>query len=54
MCKSAGPQFSNKKVTVTDKWREMCVDPEGSEAILNTGERGGPSPPGGGENGQLA
>jgi hypothetical protein len=31
----------------------MCVDPGGREAILSAGENGGPSSPGGGEDGQL-
>jgi hypothetical protein len=30
----------------------MCVNPEGNGAILSAGERGGPGPPGGEENGR--
>jgi hypothetical protein len=32
----------------------MCVDLGGNGAILSAGEREGPGPPGGKENGQLA
>ncbi len=39
---------------VTDKKTKMCVDPGGNGAILSAGERGGPGPPGGEENRQLA
>jgi hypothetical protein len=41
-------------IIVMDKGTKMCVDPGGNGAILSVGERGGPSPPGGEENGQLA
>jgi hypothetical protein len=43
-----------KEVTVTDKGTKMCVDPGGNGAILNARGGGGPGPPGGEENGQLA
>ncbi len=40
--------------SVTDNGTKMCVDPGGSGAILREGENGGPGPPGGEEDVQLA
>ncbi len=42
------------KVSVTDGEVEECVGPGGNGAILNVGEGGGPGPPRGEGNGQLA
>jgi hypothetical protein len=39
---------------VTDGEMGECVDPGGNGAILNVGEGGGPGPPWGEGNGQLA
>jgi hypothetical protein len=39
---------------VTDGEREECVDPGENGAILDAVGGGGPNPPGGGKNGQLA
>jgi hypothetical protein len=38
---------------VTDIGTRVCVDPWGNGAIMNVGGEGGPSPPGGGRDGQL-
>ncbi len=40
--------------SVTDSKLEECMDPGGNRAILNVGEGGGPGPPRGEGNGQLA
>jgi hypothetical protein len=42
------------KVSVTDGVEEVCVDPGEMGAILEARGVGGPGPPGGGKDGQLA
>ncbi len=46
--------FQQNIRTVTDGEREECLDPGENGAILDAGGCGGPGPPGGGNNGQLA
>jgi hypothetical protein len=45
---------NRQQPTVTDSVIEECVDSGGNGAILNMGESGGPGPPKGEGNGQLA
>ncbi len=45
---------SNPALCVTDSGTKECVDSGGNGAILNVGESGGPGPPEGEGNGQLA
>jgi hypothetical protein len=40
--------------SVTDSVEEVCVDPGEMKAILEAAGVGGPGPPGGGREGQLA
>ncbi len=46
--------LGHKVVTVTDGEAEECMDRGENGAILNVGEAGGPGPPRGEGNGQLA
>jgi hypothetical protein len=34
-------------ITVTDKGKEECMDPEGNGVTMNEGEEGAPGPPSG-------
>ncbi len=40
-------RISIYSVSVTDKGKEGCVDPEGNGAIMSEGVEGGPGPPSG-------